>query len=384
MPCKTMQTNTIAARLAKLEADPESIDWIDRVALVTQLLDGSSRARPLGAEARTLIGHLATDPKWEVRKAVAANLHRLHENDFAGLAAKLTNDDNAYVKAAADRAMTQRRKGHSAATKRARGLDQNEKDLRTLERKYGVEASSVVRDMAQRMYEGLVGASVHEMRSVITAMKTNIENLQRAEASESHEVAQKLCPRLSRSVAFLERLLSDMRDYTQASPRKRGTERVIDLVVEAGEMVQAEFQATGRDFSPVTIEGNIPDEIVCRVARDRMILALRNLIKNAYDAFMIDVATFSPGTIRMGATEEENGILITIRDDGMGLNEQELEDVRQFVPGKSSKDNLGTGFGLPIARKTIRDHGGDLRIESKEDEGTEVSVWLPADTKHNP
>jgi signal transduction histidine kinase len=149
-------------------------------------------------------------------------------------------------------------------------------------------------------------------------------------------------------------------------------------------MVQAELQAMGRDFAPVKMEGRIPDEIVCRVARDRMVLALRNLIKNAYDAFMINVTTFNPGTIWMEAAEVENGILITIRDDGMGLNEQELEDVRQFVPGKSSKDNLGTGFGLPIARKTIRDHGGDLRIESKEDEGTEVSVWLPADTKHNP
>lgn len=379
-----MQTKTIADRLAKLEADPESIDWTDRVALVDQLLDGSSRARPLGAEARALIGHLAADPKWEVRKAVATNLHRLHENDFATLAAKLTNDDNAYVKTAADRAMAQRRKGHSTASKRTRGLDRNERELKALERKHGIEAAATVRDMAQRMYEGLVGASVHEMRSVITAMKANIENLQRAEASESHEVAQKLCPRLTRSVSFLERLLDDMRAYTQSSPRQRATERVIDLVVEAGEMVQAEFHATGRDYSPVKVEGRIPDQIVCRVARDRMVLALRNLIKNAYDAFMIDVASFSPGTIRMEAIEDETGILITIRDDGMGLSEQELADVRQFVPGKSSKDNLGTGFGLPIARKTIRDHGGDLRIESKEDEGTEVSVWLPADTKHNP
>ena len=379
----TMQTKTISDRLARLKDNPESIDWTDRVDLVGQLLDGATRARPLGPEARALLGCLAVDPKWEVRKAVATSLYRLHENDFAGLAAKLTHDDNAYVKTAAERAMSQRRKGHSTASKRARGLDRNERELKTLERKHGIEASAMVRDMAQRMYEGLVGASVHEMRSVITAMKTNIENLQRAGASESHEASQKLCPRLFRSVAFLERLLDDMRAYTQASPRKRGTERVIDLVVEAGEMVQAEFQATKRDYAPVVIEGKVPDGIVCRVARDRMILALRNLIKNAYDAFMIDEASFSPGIIRIEATEEETGVIITIRDNGMGLSEEELEEVRQFVPGKSSKLNLGTGFGLPIARKTIRDHGGDLRIDSREEEGTEVHVWLPAGNKRD-
>lgn len=381
--CEMMQIKTIAARLSQLEADPESIDWTERVALVGQVLDASSRARPLGQEARALIGRLAADPKWEVRKAVATGLPKLGEDDFAGLAARLTDDDNAYVKAAAERALAQRRKGHATAIKRARGLDRNEMDLKMLQRKHGLEAASMVRDLAQRMYEGLVGASVHEMRSVLTAMKVNIEQLHRAEPSESHEVAKRVSPRLFRSVAFLERLLQDMRDYTQASPRKRATERVLDLAVEAGEMVQEEFQAMGRDYSPVKLDGNIPADLACRVARDRFVLALRNLIKNAYDAFMVDETTFSPGSIRLEAGEREGGIQITIRDDGMGLSEKELDDVRQFVPGKSSKENLGTGFGLPIARKTVREHGGDLRIDSEEDKGTVVSVWLPSETRKN-
>lgn len=374
-----MRAATIEARLAALQTDRDSIEWTERAALVDTVLDGSSRARQLPASALALIELLASDPKWEVRKSVAANLHKLSENDFAGLAAKLTSDDNAYVKAAAERALARRRKGHTVAVKRARGLDRMEDDLLRLERKHGPETANIVRDLAQRMYEGLVGASVHEMRSVVTAMKVNIEQLERAADSETQEVARRVCPRLARSVTFLERLLDDMRDYTRAPTRERATESLLDLVVEAGEMVRSEFDATGRKHQPVEITGHVPKELVVHVSRDRIVLALRNLIKNAYDAFMIDEVSFNPGTIYIVATDAESGVLLSIKDNGMGLSPEELEAVRQFVPGRSSKAKLGTGFGLPIARKNILAHGGDLRIESEEDKGTEVTVWLPTE-----
>lgn len=376
-----MRPTTIETRLAALQADRDSIDWTERAALVDAILEGSSRARPLSASELALVEFLAVDPKWEVRKAVSGILHKLTENDFPGIAAKLTSDDNAYVKAAAERALARRRRGHAEAAKRVRGLDRVDDELHRLERQHGAETAALVRDMAQRMYEGLVGASVHEMRSVVTAMKVNLEQLERAADSETHDVARRVCPRLIRSVAFLERLLDDMRDYTRSPTRERATEKVIDLIVEAGEMVQAEFDATGRNHSPVKIEGKVPKDLVVHVSRDRIVLALRNLIKNAYDAFMIDESTFSPGKIEIFACGGNGGLRISIKDNGMGLSPDELEAVRQFIPGRSSKAKLGTGFGLPIARKNIRSHGGDLRIESEEDKGTEVVVWLPSEER---
>jgi len=70
-------------------------------------------------------------------------------------------------------------------------------------------------------------------------------------------------------------------------------------------------------------------------------------------------------------------VRLTIIDTGFGLSEEELNNVRQFIPCRSSKGNLGTGYGLPIARRNIQANGGDLRIESRLDEGTQVTVWLP-------
>jgi len=86
---------------------------------------------------------------------------------------------------------------------------------------------------------------------------------------------------------------------------------------------------------------------------------------------------FDAGTIRVTADREEDGIRLVIEDTGLGLTEDELADVRQFIPGRSSKGRLGTGFGLPIARRNIQTNGGDLRIESCLDKGTQITVWLP-------
>jgi signal transduction histidine kinase len=76
-------------------------------------------------------------------------------------------------------------------------------------------------------------------------------------------------------------------------------------------------------------------------------------------------------------------VRITIRDDGMGMSDDELDSVLQFIPGRSSKGSLGTGFGLPIARRHIAAHDGEMVIQSAEDRGTVVTVHLPTGGRRN-
>jgi signal transduction histidine kinase len=375
-----MRAATIEAKLAELRADRDSISWRNRISLVNGLLGDASRVRTLSPAASELLRLLAADSKWEVRKEIADHLPKLGDSDFATFAAILTDDDNAYVRAAAERALAGRRKGHLGSIKRAKGLDRMEDELQKVQVSHGTKVSSLVRDMAQRLYEGLVGSSVHEMRSVVTAMKLDIEQLART-ANADESAAGRITPRLAKSVEFLEQLLDDMRDYTRAPSRERATERVDDLFRHAMEMVRAEFSSKGRDASPVTVVSEIPAELTASVSRVQIVLALRNLLKNAHESFMLDEVSFEEGEVRFSAEGDGEAVFITITDNGMGLAPDELEALRQFIPGKSSKGNLGTGFGLPIARRNIRAHGGDLFIESEVDVGTCVKVWLPINGK---
>lgn len=372
-----MDTAAIQKMAARLAGDREAVPWTDRTGMVGRLLGRTGRVRPLPQHASELLTMLATDPKWEVRKAVADQLHRLGDSDFAALAAVLSRDDNAFVKSAAERALERRRSGQNHAAKRVRGLDRIEDDLRRIEVRHGEAVAGMVRDTAQRLYEGLVGASVHEMRSVVTAMKTNIENLQRCRDDEAGEVARKVAIRLADRVSYLERLLDDMKDYTRATSRERASESLLDMVTEALEMVRSEFRAKDRDASAVEVAVRVPADLIVMVSRMPVVLALRNLLKNAHEAYMIDETAFSAGGVEVDACAAGDGVEITIRDGGMGMDADELASVLQFIPGRSSKGTLGTGFGLPIARRHIAAHGGELRIESEEDRGTVVTVALP-------
>jgi signal transduction histidine kinase len=125
----------------------------------------------------------------------------------------------------------------------------------------------------------------------------------------------------------------------------------------------------------------VPENLTVDVARFDMVRALMNLLKNAYEAHATGPDTFTPGSVWVTA-RPVNGerVEIIFRDDGMGLSAEELDDVRRFVPGGTSKKTYGTGFGLPTAKRKIEAHGGALAIDSKEDHGTTVIVTLPTES----
>lgn len=375
-----MRATTIKSKLAELQADRESISWPNRIRLVNSLLGDGARVSSLSPDAIELLRLLAADHKWEVRKEIADYLPKLGNSDFATFAAIFTEDDNAFVKAAAERALAGRRKGHLSSTKRTKGLGLIGSQLHRVETAYGSNVALLVHDMAQQLYEGLVGASVHEMRSVVTAMKLDIEQLAKT-INLDEAPSGRIALRIGKSVEFLEQLLDDMRDYTLAPSRERATERLHDLILQAMEMVHADLSSKGRDPSPVILKLEIPSDLTVRVSRTQIVLALRNLLKNAHESFMLDAFSFDKGVVLATAECDEESVFIKISDNGMGLEEDELETLRQFIPGRSSKGNLGTGFGLPIARRYIQANGGDLFIDSKVDVGTCVKVCLPINGK---
>ena len=78
---------------------------------------------------------------------------------------------------------------------------------------------------------------------------------------------------------------------------------------------------------------------------------------------------------------KEAGVKVHVHDNGVGMSEQEIKvALRPFgqVDGSRSRWRDGTGLGLPIAQALVKLHGGDLKINSRPEEGTEVTIFLPA------
>ena len=80
------------------------------------------------------------------------------------------------------------------------------------------------------------------------------------------------------------------------------------------------------------------------------------------------------GSLTLAASVDEHGVVLRVRDTGIGMDAEALE--RVFEPYFSTKAT-GTGLGLPIARRNVELSGGSIDVESERDAGTTVILRLP-------
>ena len=95
---------------------------------------------------------------------------------------------------------------------------------------------------------------------------------------------------------------------------------------------------------------------------------LVNLVKNA-----MQVMTRG-GTLTLETGEGLDGVWVSVGDTGSGISAEKLN--RVFEPFFTTKTK-GSGLGLMIVQRIVREHGGQIGIQSEPGEGTRVKVWLP-------
>jgi signal transduction histidine kinase len=103
-----------------------------------------------------------------------------------------------------------------------------------------------------------------------------------------------------------------------------------------------------------------------------LLRVVSNLLDNAIK--------FSPpgGTVRVSAADEGPLVALSVKDDGRGINEQNLGRVfERFYKGDSSRAEPGVGLGLAIVKHLVRAHGGTATVESRPGAGATFTVRLP-------
>lgn len=96
--------------------------------------------------------------------------------------------------------------------------------------------------------------------------------------------------------------------------------------------------------------------------------ALVNLLKNSMQAMA------RGGIITLRTGQAGDGVWVSIGDTGGGISQEQLS--RIFEPFYTTKEK-GTGLGLMIVQRIIRDHGGTIEVESHTGRGTTFRIWLP-------
>ena len=93
-----------------------------------------------------------------------------------------------------------------------------------------------------------------------------------------------------------------------------------------------------------------------------------NLLKNAFEAIR------DGGAIDIDVTYDDNDVIVRLKDSGLGMTSEQVAHL--FEPYRTSKEH-GTGLGLMITARLVRDHGGTIAVESEVGKGTTFTIRIP-------
>lgn len=111
------------------------------------------------------------------------------------------------------------------------------------------------------------------------------------------------------------------------------------------------------------------DMPIARIDPDQFQQVFYNLLRNAYQAVSGD-----DGLLEILTRSTETDFIISISDNGTGIPPEQMGSL--FEPYRTTKSN-GTGLGLLIVRRIIREHGGEIEIKSQPNQGTSIRIILP-------
>jgi signal transduction histidine kinase len=206
----------------------------------------------------------------------------------------------------------------------------------------------------------------HELRTPITVALGHAELIQRhaTDPSVADDVAV-----ITDEMMRLRRLVDGLLLLVGSEDPRQLHRRPIDVEVIVVEALRR-WAATPRRW----LLGD-DDEAVVLADADRLAVAFDALIENAVQH------TQEHATIEVGVRRHLGKALITVRDTGSGIAEDDLDRIfdrfARADPGRSRRTG-GFGLGLSIVRTIVEAHGGSISVRSRPGEGTTFTVRLPA------
>nr|WP_310156279.1 sensor histidine kinase [Bosea sp. BE125] len=232
--------------------------------------------------------------------------------------------------------------------------------------------SGSLREMTKALYsrieaiESFAADVAHELKNPLTSLRSAVETLPRAKSNESRG---RLLAVIQHDVRRLDRLISDISDASRLDAElARNDAAPVDIgqVLDAVVSVQNETRHEARAGIELKTErrGQRPggrDGFLVMGHDSRLGQVLVNLIDNA--------RSFSPADkpVRVTLSREGADVLITVEDDGPGIEPHALERVFERFYTDRPNEGFGqnSGLGLSISRQIVEAHRGSIRAENR-------------------
>lgn len=225
----------------------------------------------------------------------------------------------------------------------------------------------------ERLRSAILRTISHDLRTPLTAISGNANNLLANEASFDAQTRRQLYTDIYEDSLWLIELVENLLSSTRlenGAALNFSAQLVEELIAEALAHIRPTEQQHSIEVAPM-------DELLLVRADPRLIVqVLTNLVNNA-------IQYTPPGShIRLSAWREGAQVCLSVADDGPGVAPEAQEQLfRSFAPGdrRRSDGRRGLGLGLSLCRAIIRSHGGEITFSENVPHGAVFTFTLPAE-----
>ncbi len=214
-----------------------------------------------------------------------------------------------------------------------------------------------------------IAAMSHHIKNIMQSVRFGADMVRTALKEDDRDLLGKGWKMVERNQGRIDELILDMLSYSkEREPAVEPTD-LNKLCEEVVELVRGRAEARGVvvEWRPGTGVAAVPCD------PDGIYRAVLNIISNAVDA----VEDRPNPKVAVQAILEAPGdwAKVIVVDNGPGIPSEILEEI--FKPFVSTKGSRGTGLGLPVSRKILREHGGDIHVQSVMEKGSKFSLRIP-------
>ena len=220
----------------------------------------------------------------------------------------------------------------------------------------------------------------HELRTPLNAIIGYAELIMEEAADLGVVEFDEDLSRVSAAATHLRRLIDDVLDLSRIEAGRMELElEEVALGPLLGELVQVSMPLARQRQNQLTLVLGESDQVVLRTDRTRLRQIVLNLLSNACKFTERGQVTLSA---REALWRGRPGVLIEVRDTGVGMTPEEL--LRAFevfvqASASTSRQHGGSGLGLPLTRRICGLLGGELDAQSEPGQGSVFRVTLPLD-----
>jgi two-component system sensor histidine kinase PhcS len=217
---------------------------------------------------------------------------------------------------------------------------------------------------------------IHEINNPLNFAATGLyvlRNQGQHLAKEKPEEFTEVLHDVEEGLQRVKNIVSDLRSFTHPDSENRDE-------VKLGEVITASLRFLSNEWKDkVQIDQAVPPDLICRANKNKLTQVFVNLIQNSLDALRDKVPNVEPPVIYIAGRQEEGKVLITVRDNGEGIDPQNL--ARIFDPFFTTRDvGKGMGMGLSICYRIIQELRGTISVQSERGKFCQFTIEIPSET----